>query len=111
MNTANTGMQNLTSSQNEYELEYAVGAGTYGTVYKSKHAKNSHTFAIKKFKATKAGEGISLTAFREIGVRLRTHSKQLLRELQHENIVNLREIFSKNDRGQDALFLVFDYAE
>jgi hypothetical protein len=56
--------------------------------------------AIKKFRATKDGEGISLTACREIG---------LLKELNHENVLRLLEVIL-NPR-EKSLFLVFDYAE
>ena len=56
--------------------------------------------AIKKFRATKDGEGISLTACREIG---------LLRELDHENVLKLQEVLLSP--REKSLYLVFDYAE
>jgi len=93
-----------TTLTSAYDLEYSIGSGTYGTVYKARlKADYSQTAAIKKFKPTKPGEGISLTACREIG---------LLRELKHDNIVNLREIFATQEHNEaKTLFLVFDYAE
>jgi len=70
-------------------------------VYKAEEkGKQSNKVAIKKFRSTKEGEGISLTACREIG---------LLRELKHDNIIRLQEICI-NPR-EKSMYLVFDYAE
>lgn len=77
-----------------------VGEGTYGCVYKAKEKQNQRQVAIKKFKPTKEGEGISLTAYREI---------MLLRELDHENIVRVRNITV--EPKDKSLSLVLDYAE
>lgn len=59
----------------KYEVEWKVGEGTYGVVYKATHKENGAIVAIKKFKASSPvkgegeGEGISLTAYREIMAR------------------------------------------
>ncbi len=45
-----------------------IGEGTYGLVYKATHNATKKRVAIKKFKNTKEGEGISITACREIMV-------------------------------------------
>lgn len=52
----------------KYDVTYFVGEGTYGHVYKAQDKKTHKKLAIKKFKQTKEGEGISLTAYREIMV-------------------------------------------
>lgn len=52
----------------KYDLTYEVGEGTYGLVYKAEERGKPNKVAIKKFRSTKEGEGISLTACREIGV-------------------------------------------
>ena len=52
--------------------------------------------ALKKIRLEHADEGIPSTAIREIA---------LLQELQHENIVNLRDIV----HGNNKLYLVFEY--
>ena len=44
--------------------------GTYGVVYRGMERSSEAQVAIKKFKDPKKGEGISLTAYREIMVRL-----------------------------------------
>jgi cyclin-dependent kinase 8/11 len=77
-----------------------IGEGTYGLVYRAIQSDTKKRVAIKKFKNTKEGEGISLTACREI---------TLLRELQHQNIVGLEDIFVNPE--DKSLYMVFEYAE
>jgi len=84
----------------KYDVIYFVGEGTYGYVYKAQDKKTQKKLAIKKFKQTKEGEGISLTAYREI---------MLLRELDHENIIKIRDITINPE--EKSLSLVMDYAE
>jgi len=86
--------------ENKYDMIYLVGEGTYGYVYKAKDKKTQKKLAIKKFKATKETEGISLTAYREI---------MLLRELDHDNIIKIRDITI--NPADKSLSLVLDYAE
>lgn len=55
----------------QYELIGKIGEGTYGLVFlaKSKQAANrGKCIAIKKFKQSKDGDGVSPTAIREIMV-------------------------------------------
>ena len=59
----------------KYDLLFEVGEGTYGIVYKAEAKSTARTkCAIKKFRATKDGEGISLTACREIGVQSKVNT-------------------------------------
>jgi len=84
----------------KYDLKDEVGEGTYGLVYKGELRGKNTKVAIKKFRSTKEGEGISLTACREIG---------LLRELKNENIIRLQDVcLNPKDK---SLYLVFDYAD
>ncbi|KAF2078300.1 hypothetical protein CYY_000392 [Polysphondylium violaceum] len=87
--------------QEKYTFGYEVGSGTYGMVYKADDKKKpNNKVAIKKFRSTKEGEGLSLTACREIG---------LLKELSHENIIKLQDVCL--NPKEKLLYLVFDYAE
>lgn len=55
--------------QQQYDVVGKIGEGTYGLVYlaKNKHMRGVR-IAIKKFKQSKEGDGISPTAIREIMV-------------------------------------------
>ncbi|KAM9972154.1 hypothetical protein ACTFIW_003511 [Dictyostelium discoideum] len=87
--------------QEKYTFSYEIGSGTYGMVYKADDKKRpNNKVAVKKFRSTKEGEGLSLTAYREIG---------LLKELSNENIVKLLDVcLNPKDK---LLYLIFDYAE
>ena len=57
----------------KYRVEWKVGSGTFGVVYKaySRQSQYKQVVAIKQFKAHKGdlSEGVSVTACREIMVR------------------------------------------
>jgi len=88
------------AENNRYESMVLVGEGTYGYVYKAKEKVTQKRVAIKKFKPTKEGEGISLTAYREI---------MLLREIDHENVIKVRDVTINPE--ERTLSLIMDYAE
>ncbi|KAK9764275.1 cyclin-dependent protein kinase [Basidiobolus ranarum] len=90
----------------KYEILGFISSGTYGRVYKAR-SKESFDFgkeyAIKKFKPEKEGEvstytGVSQSACREIA---------LCRELDHENIVILKEVILEDK----SIHMVLGYAE
>lgn len=43
----------------KYDLKAEVGEGTYGLVYQAEHKAKQTKVAIKKFRSTKEGEGVS----------------------------------------------------
>ena len=75
-----------------------VGSGTYGDVYKGKLKGSNGIIAIKKIKIDLENEGIPSTALREITI---------LRELQHPNIIELKDVICNNNK----LYLLFEFAE
>lgn len=75
-----------------------IGEGTYGKVYKASSAKDGQLVALKKMKLDSEEEGMPSTAIREIA---------LLKDLQHENVVRLLDIFC----SMTKLTLVFEYLE
>ncbi|KAL3599197.1 hypothetical protein D5086_007115 [Populus alba] len=101
---------NRSSSNNEkpewlqqYNLIGKIGEGTYGLVFLAKTkspANRGKSIAIKKFKQSKDGDGVSPTAIREI---------MLLREITHENVVKLVNVHINHT--DMSLYLAFDYAE
>lgn len=85
----------------QYDLIGKIGEGTYGLVFLAKIKSNrSKSIAIKKFKQSKDGDGVSPTAIREI---------MLLREINHENVVKLVNVHINH--VDMSLYLAFDYAE
>ncbi|TQE06116.1 hypothetical protein C1H46_008312 [Malus baccata] len=88
----------------QYDLIGKIGEGTYGLVFlartKSPPSNRGKSIAIKKFKQSKDGDGVSPTAIREI---------MLLREISHENVVKLVNVHINHT--DMSLYLAFDYAE
>ncbi|XP_050530354.1 cyclin-dependent kinase 12-like isoform X2 [Daktulosphaira vitifoliae] len=91
-----------------FEVINQIGEGTYGQVYKAKDKTTGVFVALKKVRLENEKEGFPITAVREI---------KILRQLNHKNIVNLREIVTdkqdaldfKKDRG--SFYLVFEYMD
>jgi len=90
-----------------YEILTKIGEGTYGEVFKAREKDTGDLCALKKVRLENEREGFPITAIREI---------QILRQLKHLNIVNLKEIIMdareineiKNDT---AFYLVFEYCD
>ncbi|CAN4115604.1 unnamed protein product [Withania somnifera] len=102
---ANTSRGNSNNNRPEwlqqYDLIGKIGEGTYGLVFLAKiKANRNKSIAIKKFKQSKDGDGVSPTAIREI---------MLLREISHENVVKLVNVHI--NQADMSLYLAFDYAE
>ncbi|KAK4341039.1 hypothetical protein RND71_039540 [Anisodus tanguticus] len=98
---ANTSRSNSNSNLQQYDLIGKIGEGTYGLVFLAKiKANRSKSIAIKKFKQSKDGDGVSPTAIREI---------MLLREISHKNVVKLVNVHI--NQADMSLYLAFDYAE
>jgi len=79
----------------KYHKLEKIGEGTYGVVYKAQDSSGD-IVALKKIRLEAEDEGIPSTAIREIS---------LLKELQHPNIVRLRDVIHTDRR----LTLVFEY--
>ncbi|CAM8881826.1 unnamed protein product [Rhodiola kirilowii] len=87
----------------QYDLLGKIGEGTYGLVFLARIKSSTNrgkSIAIKKFKQSKDGDGVSPTAIREI---------MLLREISHENVVQLVNVHINH--VDMSLYLAFDYAE
>jgi hypothetical protein len=69
-----------TDGRRETQLD-KIGEGTYGNVYKARDTTNGELIALKKIKFQNDDEGIPSTAIREVC---------LLKELHHDNIVEVR---------------------
>ncbi|XP_026287752.1 cyclin-dependent kinase 12 isoform X1 [Frankliniella occidentalis] len=91
-----------------FDVITQIGEGTYGQVYKAKDKRTKEMVALKKVRLENEKEGFPITAVREI---------KILRQLNHKNIVNLREIVTdkqdaldfRKDKG--SFYLVFEYMD
>ncbi|XP_053677463.1 cyclin-dependent kinase 12 [Anopheles nili] len=91
-----------------FDVLEQIGEGTYGQVYKAKDQQTNELVALKKVRLEHEKEGFPITAVREI---------KILRQLNHKNIVNLREIVTdkqdalefRKDKG--SFYLVFEYMD
>ena len=75
-----------------------MGEGTYGVVYKARDKTNNEIVALKRIRLEVEDEGIPSTALREIS---------LLRELRHDNIVELKDCVQSDGK----LYLVFEFLD
>lgn len=84
----------------QYDMSSAevLGEGTYGRVVKAKRRQTGEVVAMKEIKPSSSEEGVPSTAIREIAI---------LKELNHDNIVRLHDVFCKPGK----LTLVFELAE
>ncbi|XP_043232040.1 cyclin-dependent kinase 12-like isoform X2 [Amphibalanus amphitrite] len=91
-----------------FELVAQVGQGTYGQVYKAKNLDTGEVVALKKVRLENEKEGFPITAVREI---------KILRQLNHRNIVNIKEIVTDKQTAVDfrkdkgSFYLVFEYMD
>ncbi|CAG9770443.1 unnamed protein product [Ceutorhynchus assimilis] len=91
-----------------FEMIAQIGEGTYGQVYKAKDVHANELVALKKVRLENEKEGFPITAVREI---------KILRQLNHKNIVNLREIVTDKQDAADfrkekgSFYLVFEYMD
>ncbi|OQR87497.1 cyclin-dependent kinase [Achlya hypogyna] len=82
-----------------YELHEEIGRGTYGKVYNAKHVATGGKFAVKRLFAGAPSHSSD-------------DEPTILHKLAGANyVLELKEVFTKTYRGEDATFLVFDYME
>lgn len=82
----------------QYEITDVLGEGTYGKVRKARCRQNGEFRAMKQMKIGSQEDGVPSTAIREIAI---------LKELSHDNIVRLVDVFCK----PGELVLVFELLE
>lgn len=90
-------------SASSFEKIAQVGEGTYGNVFKAKDRITNEVYAMKKIKMDREKEGFPITALREI---------KLLKQMEHPNIIKLKEIVTSkalDDRTPGNVYLLFEY--
>ncbi|KAF6761554.1 CMGC/CDK/CDK7 protein kinase [Ephemerocybe angulata] len=71
--------------QRRWLKDKKIGEGTYAVVYRGKEANVGRKVAIKKIKIGQFKDGLDMSAIREV---------KYLRELKHQNIIELLDVFS-----------------
>lgn len=83
-------------SQVEYTKERKVGEGTYAVVYLGTKQSSGRKIAVKEIKTSEFKDGLDMSAIREV---------KYLQEIQHENVIELIDIFL----AYDNLNLVLEF--
>lgn len=91
----------------EFEEIEQIGEGTYGQVWMGRDKSSGEIVALKKVRMDQEKEGFPVTAIREL---------KMLRSLRHENIVNLKEIVTGQNRNRarrnkHEIYMVFEYVD
>ncbi|NWX21115.1 CDKL2 protein, partial [Aegotheles bennettii] len=82
----------------KYQVLGLVGEGSYGVVTKCRNKESGQLVAVKKFLESEEDAVVRKIAVREI---------KLLKQLRHENLVNLLEVYKKKKRW----YLVFEFVD
>ncbi|KAL4557526.1 hypothetical protein LXL04_035707 [Taraxacum kok-saghyz] len=97
-----------------FEKLEQIGEGTYGQVYMARELKTGEIVALKKIRMDNEKEGFPITAIREI---------KILKKLQHENVIKLKEIVTSSGPEVDehgksgghmykgSIYMVFEYMD
>ena len=103
-NNNNNNNHGLLTGLQAYQKEEKIGEGTYGIVHRAKDKRTGEYVALKRVKTglskNEKKTGFPITSIREI---------KILQNLDHENIVRLREVVRSSNVG--FVFLVFEYFE
>ncbi|CCD23365.1 TFIIH complex serine/threonine-protein kinase subunit KIN28 NDAI_0B03310 [Naumovozyma dairenensis CBS 421] len=92
MSTAN----NTPIAKVEYTKEKKVGEGTYAVVYLGTKQSTGRQIAVKEIKTSEFKDGLDMSAIREV---------KYLQEMQHDNVIELIDIFM----AYDNLNLVLEF--
>ncbi|XP_071600144.1 cyclin-dependent kinase-like 2 [Heliangelus exortis] len=82
----------------KYQVLGLVGEGSYGVVTKCRNRESGKIVAVKKFLESDEDAVVRKIAVREI---------KLLKQLRHENLVSLLEVYKKKKRW----YLVFEFVD
>ncbi|NXN84978.1 CDKL2 protein, partial [Bombycilla garrulus] len=82
----------------KYQVLGLVGEGSYGVVTKCRNRENGQIVAVKKFLESDDDAAVRKIAMREI---------KLLKQLRHENLVNLLDVCKRKKRW----YLVFEFVD
>ncbi|XP_054152927.1 cyclin-dependent kinase 10-like [Oppia nitens] len=84
----------------DFEKLNRIGEGTYGIVYRARDTRTDEIVAIKRMRMDREREGLPVSGLREIN---------LLLNLRHDNVVQLKEVVV--GKSLESIFLVMEYCE
>lgn len=84
--------------QKRWAKDQKIGEGTYAVVYRGREMATGRKVAIKKIKMGQFKDGLDMSALREV---------KYLRELKHQNVIELLDVFS----SKKNLNLVLEFLE
>jgi len=94
-------LQNDFKNGSKYEKIEIVGTGAYGVVWKCRCIATGELVALKTVKVNEAlSEGFSLESVCEV---------KILQSLNHDNIINLRDVGLDESNGEPQVVMVLDY--
>uniref|UniRef100_A0A8V0XW29 Cyclin-dependent kinase-like 2 n=1 Tax=Gallus gallus TaxID=9031 RepID=A0A8V0XW29_CHICK len=82
----------------KYQVLGLIGEGSYGVVSRCRNKESGQVVAVKKFLESEDNAAVRKIAVREI---------KLLKQLRHENLVSLLEVYKKKKRW----YLVFEFVD
>jgi len=87
-----------------FQKKHQVGEGTYGSVFVGADKVTGEVVALKRINTEAEVNGFPITAIREV---------KILKALNHDNIVKLKEIVTSKDHTEipKNVFMVFEYLE
>ncbi|PIO58916.1 kinase domain protein, partial [Teladorsagia circumcincta] len=85
-----------------YVAEDTIGTGAYGVVCKAKHLPSQRAVAIKKIPRAFAAHTLAKRSLREV---------RILRELRHENIIAVLDMFTAEGTHGRDIYMVMDLME
>ncbi|KAJ3475697.1 hypothetical protein NLI96_g11664 [Meripilus lineatus] len=84
--------------QKKWAKDQKIGEGAYAVVYRGREVSTGRQVAIKKIKVGQFKDGLDMSAIREV---------KYLRELKHQNVIELLDVFS----SKTNLNLVLEFLE
>ncbi|KAH9935916.1 CMGC/CDK/CDK7 protein kinase [Epithele typhae] len=84
--------------QRQWAKDQKIGEGAYAVVYRGREVATGRKVAIKKIKVGQFKDGLDMSAVREV---------KFLRELKHQNVIELLDVFS----SKKNLNLVLEFLE
>lgn len=92
----------LNDLNKRYKVVQQIGKGAYSEVLKCQNSITNEIVALKKIRILDPKNGFPQNSIREVSI---------LRSIDHENIIKLREIITEKKLDGPVVYFVFDFCE